>query len=272
MGVSGAQATTQYPMTGHGVVAVLIYRFNKVWGTDELFLEERRVPAIDGKTVGFPGGKIERDELSGLIETSVEAMRREVAEELVFKTASGLPFTPPFDLPIAVTDVAGIGDGPVVGFTVFTLRIPHDSVVGFSTEYQRRVVGGHWRRRCAIEDSTDDRQMICTKHLLAAVPFPPSISSRPFTLTLGAPLPSSGRAPKRQRTVQISDTAVGALLQFQCDASPRLFRTVFGEDSAQHLYDKFAKLCDENLLKLWAGLDSSNRARFLRHLCAQPRA
>ena len=67
------------------------------------------------------------------------------------------------------------------------------------------------------------------------------------------------------------NTAVGALLQFQCDASPRLFRTVFGEDSAQHLYDKFAKSCDENLLKLWAGLDSSNRARFLRHLCVQSR-
>ena len=60
--------------------------------------------------------------------------------------------------------------------------------------------------------------MISTKHLLAAVPFPPPISSRPFTLTLGAPLPSSGRAPKRQRNEQISNTAVGALLQFQCEA------------------------------------------------------
>jgi 8-oxo-dGTP pyrophosphatase MutT (NUDIX family) len=69
------------------VVAVIIYRFNKQLGTDELFLEERRTPVgISNKTIGFPGGKIEMCATTGQAqETVMAAMQREIAEELVFR-------------------------------------------------------------------------------------------------------------------------------------------------------------------------------------------
>jgi hypothetical protein len=190
------------------VVAVIIYRFNKQLGTDELFLEERRTPVgISHKTIGFPGGKIEMCATTGQAqETVMAAMQREIAEELVFRTRKGKPFTPCLDEPVATVHIAGdrvsgsrvSAQLPACDFYLFTTRVPRNVDIDFTESYKPRTRAHHWRRAVAVQDDFDHRVMISTKLLLSRVPFSPGRSTRASLATqLAPPLPSSGR--KRQR-------------------------------------------------------------------------
>eukprot|EP01047_Picozoa_sp_COSAG01_P040413 COSAG01_NODE_3400_length_6142_cov_8.459374_6_plen_188_part_00 len=181
------------------VVVVIIYRFNKQLGTDELFLEERRTPVGTDKTIGFPGGKIEICATTGRAqETVMAAMQREIAEELVFRTRKGKPFIPCLDEPVATVHLPVSAHVPACDFYLFTTRIPRNVDIDFTESYKPRTCAHHWRRAVAVQDDFDRRMMLSTKLLLSRVLFSPGRSTRDSLATqLAPPLPSSGR--KRQR-------------------------------------------------------------------------
>jgi 8-oxo-dGTP pyrophosphatase MutT (NUDIX family) len=171
------------------IVAVIIYRFNEQLGTDELFLEERRTPVGTGdKTIGFPRGKIEICATTGQAqETVMAAMQREIAEELVFRTRKGKPFTPCLDEPVATVHLPASAHLPAFEYYLFTTRIPRNVDIDFTESYKPRTRAHHWRRAVAVQDDFDRRVIISTKLLLSRVPFSPGRPTRASLATQLAP-------------------------------------------------------------------------------------
>jgi 8-oxo-dGTP pyrophosphatase MutT (NUDIX family) len=182
-------ASTTTPATPTEIVAAIIYRTDPKKKLDFVLLEERLVPAqpCGGAcgTVGFPGGKIEHDDLSPRL-----AMRRELSEELAFATHDRVPYD------VVLSDPIGTLHLGQFRITVFSARIPPTVTVACTPAYQSRVRALHWRRPEAVRKDFDCRMMASTKPLLALVPFPPGGRHAPSArkVVAATQLPASGSA------------------------------------------------------------------------------
>lgn len=64
----------------------------------------------------------------------------------------------------------------------------------------------------------------------------------------------------------INPRTLNALFEFQNDATPDAFLTIFGKSLGIHLWDKFKNSYEFNLLKFYNGLDGKNRNKFANGL------
>jgi hypothetical protein len=177
------------------VVAVVIYRAQPKTHVDLVLLEERLVPVppcggVCG-TIGFPGGKVERDELPR------QALQRELSEELVFVTRGRAPYD------VVLSESIGAVQIGMFRITLFVARIPPTVSVTCAAGYRPRVRALHWRRPEAVRRDTDHRVMASTRPLLALVPFPPGGRRAPLAgeLATATALPVSGAATVTTRRV-----------------------------------------------------------------------
>ena len=159
------------------VAVTIILRRNETTGHDEVFLEERLVPATGGGTIGLVGGKLDHkdvedvrkrcllenlDMTSGQFSDEVAKVTnmRELREEVEFTDEAGQPLTPLVQGPFGRLKLANYE------YVVFKARIPPSASVGINAAYAPRVRSVLWTPFMEALADRDPRIMPSTVPLL----------------------------------------------------------------------------------------------------------